>query len=190
MIYVLSCVLLLFFAYMSFKAHYDIVDDRIIYDKQLPRSFENFRIFFIADVHRRRINEATLKTINLKIDIVLIGGDLTEKHVPLQRTLNNIQKLKQFNAPILFVWGNNDHEVPTNAFVKLLTKENIVILNDTYKNIAKNGDEISIFGLNYYENDYNRPQIYWGNAQEKYMILLTHKPSSFYQLTKKEKKKY
>ena len=42
--------------------------------------------------------------------LVIIGGDLAESGVPLQRIKENILKLKKL-GPIFFVWGNNDHEV-------------------------------------------------------------------------------
>lgn len=188
MIYALSSILL-FLTYMIFRAHHDTIDYQVIVDQQLPEGFNNFRVFFIADIHRRNINEQTLNSIKLKIDIVLIGGDLTEKGVPLNRTKKNIQKLKKFAAPIFFVWGNNDYEVPIDSLIHLLHEENVMILQDTSKDIVRNGDEISLVGFDYHKDNDDHHLINWEKIQGKYTLLLTHKPSSFYQLPPYEKEK-
>lgn len=188
MIIIISGILVIFFTFMLFKAHHDIVDDRVIVDERLPDSFDPFKIFFIADIHRRNINKKTLDSINLTIDLVLIGGDLTEKGVPLGRTKNNIRKLKKFGVPIFFVWGNNDYEVPITPFVQLLYEENVIILKDEVKEISRGRDIVSLIGFDdYKDNDLQRP-IHWENICGTYTILLTHKPSSFYQLPVDEQK--
>src|SRR5690625_5188862 len=188
MLYILSSILLLIlFTYMVFKAHHDQIHYQTIYDEQLPERFEGFQVFFIADIHRRKINDKTLQSIQEKIDIVLIGGDLTEKGVPIQRTQRNIQKLKTFEVPIIFVWGNNDYEVPSAQLIKLLKAENVIVLKDTLKRIVRNEDIISIVGFDYYKDNHDAPKFNWQETKGSYTILLTHKPSSFYHLTKKER---
>ena len=46
------------------------------------QSGEKLRVFFISDIHRRKIPDTLIKTLIGKVDIVIIGGDLTEKGVP------------------------------------------------------------------------------------------------------------
>jgi len=68
-----------------------------------------FRLFFISDIHRRRISDHLIEQVG-KLDAVIIGGDIAEKGVPLNRIEENVKKLAQL-GPIYFVWGNNDREV-------------------------------------------------------------------------------
>ena len=54
-------------------------------------------MFFISDIHRRKIDDKLLAKIQSahEIDVVIIGGDLAEKGVPLTRIAKNIRKLAQ-----------------------------------------------------------------------------------------------
>ena len=51
--------------------------------------------------------------------MVIIGGDLLEKGVPLDNVEKNIRQLKRL-GPVFFVWGNNDYEVDILRFDALL----------------------------------------------------------------------
>ena len=64
-----------------------------------------FPIFIVV-----RISDKIINQLQGKVDIVIIGGDLTEKGVPFQQVKENILKLKKLGT-VFFVWGNNDHEV-------------------------------------------------------------------------------
>lgn len=171
---------------MVYKAHHDTIAYLTIQDKQIPSEFNDFRIFFISDIHRRRINWQTLQTINEQIDIVLIGGDLTEKGVPLSRVQTNIRKLKEWNAPIFFVWGNNDYEANWQKLKQILVDEEITTLENTSVEINRNDQSISIMGFNcnkYREANY---KLTTQNAQGDFRILVTHAPSAYYNLARDE----
>lgn len=167
---------------MLFKAHHDIIEYRSIVDHRLPEEFDDYCVFFISDIHRRRINPNTLKMINKEINIVLIGGDLTEKGVPLERTRQNLRLLRQFNLPIYFVWGNNDFEKDTEQLNQVLHEENIIILKDSYVNITRKDHTLSVIGFDYHEEEENRIDLNWEHIKDNYCLLLTHVPRSFYQL--------
>ena len=62
-----------------------------------------------------------------KADIVIIGGDLAEKGVPLSQISLNIQKLREI-APVYFVWGNNDYEIEYHELDALLIENNVKVL--------------------------------------------------------------
>lgn len=171
-----------FILFMIFKAHQDVIDYRSIVDIRLPEEFNDFRVFFISDIHRRRINSNTLKTIKKNINIIVIGGDLTEKGVPLQRTRANLKLLKQFNVPIYFVWGNNDSEVNTEQFQDVLYEENVIILEDSYINMIRNNQTLSLIGFDYHEEEKAYIKLNWEQLKGNYCLLLTHVPHSFYNL--------
>src|SRR5690625_2908623 len=108
---------------MVYLVYHDILNKLYIYDDNLPAAFNYFCVFFISDIHRRHVNESTLKSIKGDINVIIIGEDITEKGVPLERTKENLEKLKKWNLPIYFVWGNNDYEEDPEALNHLLVRE-------------------------------------------------------------------
>lgn len=167
---------------MFFKAHHDILDYRSIVDHRLPEPFDNYSIFYISDIHRRRIKAKTIKTISNNINIVIIGGDLTEKGVPFERIRQNLRMLKHFRVPIYFVWGNNDYEVNSEKLNQLLQEEEIIILRDSYINITQNKSTLSLIGFDYHENEEDYGKLHWSQINGDYRLLLTHVPDVFYEL--------
>ncbi|MFD2045889.1 metallophosphoesterase [Ornithinibacillus salinisoli] len=183
MIYIFLIIIMVFsIFYMIYRAHHDHVDYRSINDSRLPDSFNDLTIFFIADIHRRTIRQETLNSIGSHIDFVYIGGDLTEKGVPLAKTRENIKRLKQWGRPIYFVTGNNDYEVNINELSKLLLDEGITILNNSTIYIEKEKHVLCLTGLEYNPLDEPNDAIISENVQGDYRILLTHCPSDFYDL--------
>ncbi len=96
--------------YMIWLAHHDTLTKETILSERLPRNFHDFTIFFIADIHRRKVNKQTIQRVQQTVDAVFIGGDLIERGVSFDKMINNIRTLKILQAPIYFVWGNNDYE--------------------------------------------------------------------------------
>lgn len=182
MIYILLSMVLFTSIFMIFTAHHDTIDYRTFQDDALPESFDQHCIFFISDIHRRKINLRTLKSINKDIHMVVIGGDLTEKGVPLERTRENIRRLKQLGAPIYFVWGNNDYEVSPALLSDLLMKENVKIIKDSYIEMCRNGESFYVIGFDYHKDFDDRLCIDWDNIGEGYCLLLSHVPQYFYDL--------
>ncbi len=174
---------------MIYRAHHDKIDYRIIVDHKLPKDFDGYRIFYISDIHRRHIEKSTIQSVTMNIDAVVIGGDLTEKYVPLKRTKRNIEILKKWGAPIYFVWGNNDYETNTARFSALLEKENVKILANSSENVKRNHAVLSFLGLDCTTYKEARVDLALKEATGDYYILLTHIPSSFYELDKNDQEK-
>lgn len=165
--------------YMYFKAYHDTIDYRTIHDERLPASFNNFHIFFISDLHRRNLRDTTLDSISQSIDAVIIGGDLTEKGVPIERTVNNITKLKRWDAPVYFVWGNNDYEEHPDKIYSVLLEENVTILANSHKDMVRDGQSISFVGLDCCTYREARLDLAQQGAKGDYNILITHNSSPF-----------
>lgn len=182
MIVILVIFMIFMMIFMYFTAHHDTIRYQTIEDDQLPESFDQWHIFFISDIHRRKVNLTTLQSIKRNIQMVIIGGDLIEKGVPLQRTRENIKKLKQFGAPIYFVWGNNDYEVSYEGLNQLFKEENVVVLKDSYINMKENNENIYIVGFDYHEDRHDRLEIDWRKVNDHYCLLLAHVPQDFYEL--------
>ncbi len=88
-------------------------------------------IFFISDIHRRKIDKTLLRRVRRhgEIDLVVIGGDLAEKGVPLNRIQKNVSKLSSL-GPACFIWGNNDREVGETHLREILSSSNVKILDN------------------------------------------------------------
>ena len=137
-------------------------------------------IFFISDIHRRRIDEQLLKKVrSLKsIDIVIIGGDLAEGGVPLSKIDQNVEKLSQL-APIYFIWGNNDREVGEWAIRDIIVKHGGTILDNTDASIG--GHPLwGICGTDDPSSSNVNVEAALRNSEKyRHLIVATHTPSLF-----------
>ncbi|MEI3604712.1 metallophosphoesterase [Pseudogracilibacillus sp. SE30717A] len=183
-------VCILFVIYMVYKAHKDFITRFSVTHEKIPTQFNNYRIFFIADVHRRKIKDLTLQKVKEPINVIFIGGDFIERYVPLSRLRENIIKLKQFNVPIYFVWGNNDLEIDKETLINLLHQEGVIILEDKVVPLIIGDSKINLIGFNYYADSEKVPDLDWEKLDDGFTILLTHKPSSFYELKDKYKSQF
>ncbi|WP_237566180.1 metallophosphoesterase [Oceanobacillus massiliensis] len=174
---------------MTYKAHHDTLDRRTIVDERLPDEFNGFRILFISDIHRRRIRKSTLIKAHSAIDAVVIGGDLTEKWVPVNRTRQNLKVLKNFDAPIYFVWGNNDYDAGQEKISSLLAEENVSILKEAKTTFSRNNSSLTLIGLDYREDEREGTGFALDDNQEGYIILTAHSPSTFDELPETEQHK-
>jgi uncharacterized protein len=142
-----------------------------------PASFGKVSIFFISDIHRRKISDKIIREIKGQVDIVVIGGDLTEKGVPLERTKGNIKKLKKL-GPTYFVWGNNDYEIDSHELKKIFFENGIKILENTAVVFESNsGDKITLIGIDDLALGRDRLNLALMDVEENsFKILASHNP--------------
>ncbi|WP_284141267.1 metallophosphoesterase [Virgibacillus sp. LDC-1] len=174
--------------YMLYRAHHDIYDVIKIQDDRFPSALSGYGIFFISDIHRRLIKLSTLKQVDsTRVDCIIIGGDVMEKGVSIHKVQENIRRLKQLQAPIYFVWGNNDNEAAPDKFEKLVIDEGVTILKNAAKTVEKNGESIHFIGLDC--KKYGKPNFSEAmkSIVDGYWILITHDPNGFFSLSKREK---
>ena len=172
---------------MFYKAYHDKIIYKTVEDTNLPKSFHGFTIFFISDIHRRKIRAKTIHDIKQKIDAVVIGGDLLEKGVPLNRVKKNIRLLKEWNSPIYFVWGNNDYEVNNEQLIQLFDDEHVIILADSIAVINRKNENILFLCLDWTTE--KRDSVAINIHSDKYNILVSHAPHSYFYLNKEIKDK-
>lgn len=144
---------------------------------EFPKSFDKVTIFFISDIHRRKISDLIISKVTGKADIVVIGGDLTEKGVPFQRVKENILKLTKI-APVYFVWGNNDHEVDIKLLESILSECGVQILaNSAVKCKSQTGDFFHLLGVDDVAKKRDRLDFALRESEENgFRILLSHNP--------------
>jgi uncharacterized protein len=149
-----------------------------------PKERESLTIFFISDIHRRVIHSLMIKQAK-EAEVVIIGGDLTERGVPLTRTRHNLRLLKKI-GPVFFVWGNNDYEVGEQHLKQLLEEEGVMILDqDIYTYQSFTSTNIRLIGVNYFRTSRNQlePLFQQLNPQDV-NILISHHPRVIRQLKK------
>lgn len=117
---------------MFMEAKRNYIKEEYLYIYDLPTPFDEKGIFFISDIHFRRVSRRLVHKAKSKADIVIIGGDLLEKNVPINRVRTNIRRLQEI-GPVIFVWGNNDIE-EQEQLGRLLEEEGVICLeNDIYQ---------------------------------------------------------
>ncbi len=126
----LVCIGIIMLLVMYTEAMRDTVLEHTLIFEEFPKSFQKVNVFFISDIHRRVISNSLIEQVKGRVDLVIIGGDLAEKGVPLSKISANIQKLRAI-APVYFVWGNNDYEIEYHELDALLLENNVKVLDNT-----------------------------------------------------------
>ncbi|MFB7638575.1 metallophosphoesterase [Peribacillus butanolivorans] len=162
--------------------------DRIIfqdlYFNDFPEGFGDVRIFFISDLHRRIVSDKLIEEARGKADMVIIGGDIRESGVPLERVEQNILKLKVL-GPLYFVWGNNDYEGDFHELDASLLKHGVKILDNTAVSFeSQKGEKFALLGIDDISVERDRLDLALSDCgNEPFRILVSHNPLVKKQLT-------
>ncbi|AJD91328.1 hypothetical protein JMA_20110 [Jeotgalibacillus malaysiensis] len=128
-------------------------------------------ILFISDIHRRKIPEQWFRSLP-DADLVLIGGDMTEKGVSYDRVKANAALLAEAGNAY-FVFGNNDEEVDKNRLSGILKGAGITVLENESVVLDDHYALSGIGDINYRKDDLNAAFKEVGNRN---VILLSHDP--------------
>jgi uncharacterized protein len=184
-LFLLIIVLLLF--YMWLLANRNIVKEGDLSFDDFPKDIEKLTLFFISDIHRRKVSEKLISKVMGKADLVIIGGDLAEKGVSFEQISENIDALKAV-GPIYFVWGNNDYEIDYHRLDSLLLEKGVKILDNTSVHFeSRSGEKISLLGVDDMSDDRDRLDLALLDAgKDSFKILVCHNP----RIVKKIKKEH
>ncbi|MHA6259615.1 metallophosphoesterase [Sporosarcina sp. CAU 1771] len=143
------------------------------------RQSVELNVFFISDIHRRKIDDKLLSKIgNVTIDLVIIGGDLAEKGVPISRISENIRKLSRL-GPIYFIWGNNDREAGEIEIRNVINMCGGVILDNENAPIPGHPSWGILGTDDPSSRNVDIPATLKGIENYKKTILVTHTPALF-----------
>lgn len=147
-------------------------------DLRAAKPFKPFNLLFIADVHRRVIRAGLL---DFPVDIVVIGGDLVEKGVPLERVAENVKRLVAL-APVYFVWGNNDREVDETSLRQIFEQSGVIVLDDRSVPLFGN-EQLKLVGLDHFaykpdgfENAFKEV------GEDDTVLFVSHTPFDFWKV--------
>ncbi|MCR2820260.1 metallophosphoesterase [Lederbergia panacisoli] len=177
-IFVMLAVFLVYYMYV--EAFSDVVKKEILQFPNFPIEFGEFHIFFISDIHRRTISETIIEQIKGRTDIVIIGGDLTEKGVPLTRVIDNLKKLNKI-APVFFVWGNNDFELDQDQLIYAFNQTGVKELKNTVYYIKRKDKKIALIGLDDFSQELPPLDLFMEQVEEdSFQILICHNPETLH----------
>ena len=160
--------------------------DRVVkYDfthRDVPETFDGFRIAFISDLHYKSLfKEKDLDSlvrllIAQQADVLLMGGDYQEgcEHVP-----ELFAALAKVKTPMgtYGVMGNNDYERCHEDIVREMKRYGMHVLEHKVDTLRRNGQQILIAGVrNPFDLKQNGKSPTLGLAPEDFVILLVHTP--------------
>lgn len=176
-----ACTLALaLLAYMVYEASRNRLREEEIGCERLPASFDGFRIFFISDIHRRKLHPSLIEMVRRAggADLVLIGGDVREKGVPLERVRRNVRRLAGI-APVYMVYGNHDYDDDIKPLHKLLEREGVVTLRNESVFLSRGkGERIRLAGVDdpFTGRDRLGKALANGRSQGVFTLLAAHDP--------------
>lgn len=154
-----------------------------------PRAFSHsinsLKIVQLSDLHLgKKVSLEYLKSLvdqinEKKPDLVVFTGDI------IQTSPNKIQSqlavFKALEAPSYYVTGNHDIYYGSVALKEILSKNNVICLDNDMVKLKLNGKEIQMLGISdrySFARGIKRPikELYASLDKELFTILLAHQP--------------
>jgi predicted MPP superfamily phosphohydrolase len=192
-----ACILIVIFLFLYIQNNLIAVTKIELPLKNLPQGFNGYRIVQISDLQNKVFgngNDILVSKIKKSNpDLIIITGDLIDAAKYNEEIiLGFIDDIKHI-APIYFITGN--HEMYGNYMLKLepkLNKKNIKILRNSSENIERNGETITLIGIddpietqeskNYITSEkleQELDKILSIRDASNFKILLSHRPEFF-----------
>lgn len=171
-----------------------------ISSQKIPEAFHGYRILHISDLHNtsygkenRRLTQAVEK---INPEIIFYTGDMIDKKTIDRSSFFELAYGLSKKYPSYYIYGNHEEELSLEEKAWLgenLEKSGIRILNNEKVTLKKDGEEISLYGLNLpnkylrrtYDDEGNlqltREKIVHriGEPDDGFSILLAHNPLLF-----------
>lgn len=170
MTYLISIAVLLL-GYMLALAHRNTIK---IHHTDAPIT-KDCKLYFISDVHNRKINQRMLVRVG-KVDAVIIGGDFCDKRTSFARLEENLRRLSMCGK-LYFVWGNNDRELNEVNLRAIFKQYDVTILENSAVPLTKD------IWLSAIEDTSSRKYSFEAALQhvpeDAYRIFISHNPAVF-----------
>lgn len=192
-------ICLIIFIYINYKVIF--VSKYNIIDKEIPNSFDGFKILHLSDWHETRYGKNNEKLVDLikkqSPDIIVITGDMVVRQKQAyKKSIDFIKKLDF--CKVYMTLGNHELELTKERledFKEKLKEANVVVLDNECDYLEKNGEVIHLYGLTFNSHlqatryklkgkvveRYAKIQadFFDGIPKDEYKILLTHDPLNF-----------
>ncbi|WP_018755283.1 metallophosphoesterase [Paenibacillus terrigena] len=171
---------------MIYEATHTVIQQEHIALSELPEHWTDTTFMFISDIHRRKISEEWVEALIVKhpqIELVLIGGDLTERGVPLERVRHNMQLLRKI-APMYAVHGNHDYNADYRQLDIVLRECGVQVLDNEAIWLEKEDQGVWLVGLDDLLTDRANLRLAFAEPrlQPAFTIMLVHDPGIIQQL--------
>lgn len=154
----------------------------------------------ISDLHDNQIGDNNKDLINqinsLSSDVILVVGDILNSDSKDSKIVTNLMKQLSKDNQVFYSLGNTDIdyiESGTSDLVKELENIGVTVLDNEYKDININGNNIRIGGMYSYafglndNNDVDKDTMEEGvfdfltdfQDTDNYKIMMAHRPDSF-----------
>lgn len=149
---------------------------------EISKELDGFTIVQISDLHNKRFgkNQRRLlkKTAALEPDIIVITGDIVDSnHTNIDKALEFAEGAADI-APTYYVTGNHERWLENCEFEELLAglrKSGVVILDNEWVDIEKDGGHFSLIGLDDLCLDGNTLKN-MNLDDDEFNVLLAHEP--------------
>lgn len=158
-----------------------------IFIRDLPASFDGFRIVQLTDVHHSRLVPAAevRRVVELaksaRPDMVALTGDYTtSRRGYIEPCAELLGELSDAPAGAWAVLGNHDHLTDAELTRRALARRGIGVLDNANTRLARGGEELQLAGI----DDWGWGQTDWGRAfhgvdRARPVVLLSHEPGVF-----------
>ncbi len=179
---VLLFVLVICISFILFMIKQAFENNLLYHNVQIPGHNEQVTLFFISDVHLRKIDEQMLQQINQPVHAVIIGGDFADKRTPIERIYENIKLLKKL-GPIYFVWGNNDREVGEQRLRDIFNEMGVHIIENDAILLSNFQNNVWLSAI----DDTSTKNAQFDRAFDKpnlgdHVVFISHNPQVFYKV--------
>jgi predicted MPP superfamily phosphohydrolase len=161
-----------------------LISDTDIFIRDLPPSFENFRITQLTDIHHSRILglEEIRRVVNLaqqtRPDMFVLTGDYSTSY---RRYIEPCaEALSTLNAPegVWAVLGNHDHYTDPELTTRALQRNHIAVLNNAHTTLQRGLDVLQLSGIDDWSwNGTDWVKAFAGLKTKTPTILLSHQPT-------------
>lgn len=187
-------LLALFFIYLVRANGAIVKTEYTIRAQNLPRSFEDFKIAHVSDLHNAEFGADNSKLLSMlseeKPDIIVITGDLIDSvHTDIEVAAKFAENAALI-APCYYVTGNHEARMPAefSELKNRLEEAGVKVLSDESQKIFCGEEHIRIIGLDdpdmsekYYLGDSAVTDVKLRNMELKneFSLILSHRPELF-----------
>ena len=159
------------------------ISENDVFIRDLPPSFENFRITQLTDIHHSRILgiSEVQRVVSLaqqtRPDMFVLTGDYSTTY---RRYIEPCaEALAALSAPegVWAVLGNHDHYTDPELTTRALERNHIAVLNNAHTTLRRGPDSLQLSGIDdwtWNATDWSRA--FYGLDAKTPTILLSHQP--------------
>lgn len=179
---IIISIIAIFFVFSFISSKIIEYKKTTIVNNQIPKSFDNFKIIFISDLHKRLYTEPfKIKKVVEKInkqnpDLILLGGDYINYNKKETIIFSELKSLKS-KYGVYGVYGNHDTWIGEDVLKKYFEENNIKELNNNSYWIEKDGEKIKLGGIGDLWTSKQDLLKTTNDLEEKdYSVLISHNP--------------